>query len=188
MPLKKHTVAETAALTKTKNHTEQAKLPPEVAPVDVSRERPGGVLGAEQEAERGPERQEQDERQGEAEGHPGAEGDGALLREVGGPHPHQDDVHARARERRQPADVRGVHDAEHHRLGEALDLAGAAALAREPLQDPRRHRHHHDGGRRVVDPHADEEGGAADAQQQQVRPHRVPAEERRDLNERTPCY
>jgi hypothetical protein len=183
-------IAVTAPLTKTKNLTEQAKLPPEVAPVEVGRERPAGVLGAEQEAERGPERQEQDERQGEAERHPGAEGDGALLREVGGPHPHQDDVHARARQRRQPADGRRVHDAEHHRLGEALDLAGvgAAALAREPLQDPRRHRHHHDSGRRVVDPHADEEGGAADAQQQQVRPHRVPAEERRDLNERTPCY
>ena len=56
--------------------TKQAELPSEVAPVEVSGERPPGVLGAVHEAERGPERHEQDERHGEPEGHPAAEGDG----------------------------------------------------------------------------------------------------------------
>ena len=157
-----------------------------MASVQVSRECLSGVVGAVHVAERDPECQEEDERHGEAEAHPGAEGDGLLLREVGGPHPDEDDVDAGARQRGHPADGRRVDDAEHHRLGEAADLlvrpgVASAAPARQPLQDPRRHGHHHDRARRVVDPHADEEGGARDSQQQQRRPHRVPAEERHDL-------
>lgn len=159
-----------------------------MASVQVTGECLSSVVGAEHEAECDPECQEEDERHGEAEGHPGAKGDGLLLREVGGPHTDEDDVDAGARQRGHPADGRRVHDAEHHGLGEAADLVvrpgpgpGAPAPARQPLQDPRRHGHHHDRARRVVDPHADEESGAGDAQQQQRRPHRVPAEERRDL-------
>jgi hypothetical protein len=159
-----------------------------MASVQVSRECLAGVLRAVHEAEGDPERQEDDERHGQPEGHPGAEGDGLLLGVVGGPHPDQDDVDAGAGQRRHPSDGRRVHHAEHHRLGEPAHLLllapgrpGAVSAPREPLQDPRRHRHHHDRARRVVDPHAEEEGGAGDAQQQQRRPHRVPAEQRRDL-------
>ena len=63
-----------------------------MASVQVSRECLASVLGAVHEAEGDPERQEDDERHGQPEGHPGAEGDGLLLGVVGGPHPDQDDV------------------------------------------------------------------------------------------------
>jgi hypothetical protein len=41
------------------------------------------------------EHKKQEERHWEPKGHQRAEGDGALLQDVGGPHPHQDDVHSR---------------------------------------------------------------------------------------------
>jgi hypothetical protein len=148
---------------------------------------PFRCFGAVHEAEYNPERQEDKQRHWEREGHPRAEGDGLLLREVGRPHPDEDDVHAGARQRGHPADRRCVHHAEYHRPGELPHLAAAGVVTlRELLQDPRRHRHHHDRARRVVDPRAEEHGRAGDAQQQELRPHRVTAEQRRDLRTQKP--